>query len=420
MITNFILWLKKNFIKIISIFFIGFFTRFFINYYLNINVFIDYIHIISILYYLHLSCIVVYINQLNLDFNFFNSLIKKFYWGDITYKNIQDGFKSIIYIINKEINKNTITMHWEGVSHLDDSKKEKGNILYMSSPEQSGKGKQPAIIDSPSSGGRDSHSPPIGAFVGGRTPSPGSVASAAVGNSRAMNNSPPMDPQTYFELYNNFVASSPRSENTTTVGNSSQVVRFPTVASSSQLPQPALQQGLGQQAPGVIVQPGNNAGAQLIPPVNSNPGIAYPHYPTLSFPSYEQGIRYDPFLVPNQSIFGVSSRAVHSYWTPQDPIHLPYPSLARRIQITTFVDNIIQIAAQNDNIQLRNMGDVLDRIKEVYGRQTAYALGAELRKVIYSDPNLYNKFVVGRTGASGVSWSKIGVRNREIRTALTT
>lgn len=317
---------------------------------------------------------------------------------------------------------------------------------------------RPSSAQGGSSPSRDSHSPLIGAFVGGRSPSPGSVSSAAVGNSRIINNSLPMTSQAYSELFNNFIAASP-SRSSSPIASSSQSTRFPTIASSSQTAsssqfgqqnlgqqgsgqassssqfgqqgfgQQGFGQGFGQQNPGTVAQgtinpqlvinpqPGVNpqpeiapqggiiaqvANAQLLNPVISNPGVAYPQFPPLPFPSHQQGVRYDPFLIPTLDMPGVSQRTVSSYFTPQDPMHLPYPSLARRTEINNFLDNFIQ-TARNNNVQLKNIGDVLHKVQEIYGKQTAYALGAELRKIIYSDPNLHSKYVAGRTNNSGIS-----------------
>ena len=113
-IISAILIIKKNFfsfnsnlLKITIIFFIGFITRFMVNYCFNVNVFTDYLNIISILYYFNLSTIVVYINQCDLNINLFKLIIN---WDSITYNNMLNGIRHIIYgfINNHESNKITM------------------------------------------------------------------------------------------------------------------------------------------------------------------------------------------------------------------------------------------------------------------------------------------------------------------------
>jgi hypothetical protein len=55
---------STNIIKILIIFLIGFSFRIIIYHYLDINVFLDYTHSISILYYLGISSLSVYFDQL--------------------------------------------------------------------------------------------------------------------------------------------------------------------------------------------------------------------------------------------------------------------------------------------------------------------------------------------------------------------
>jgi len=50
-----VIFLTEKLPKILLIFAIGFTTRFIINYYLGVNVFVDYMSSISILYYLNFS-----------------------------------------------------------------------------------------------------------------------------------------------------------------------------------------------------------------------------------------------------------------------------------------------------------------------------------------------------------------------------
>lgn len=89
---NFLLWFKSNIFKIFAIFFIGFATRFFVNLYLVVNVFVDFTNTISIIYYFNMSCIVVYIN--NMDFNI--NALKHISLCDITYDNILNAIKRMI------------------------------------------------------------------------------------------------------------------------------------------------------------------------------------------------------------------------------------------------------------------------------------------------------------------------------------
>src|SRR4051812_4593897 len=53
-----------NIIKVLVIFLIGFISRIFIYHYLDVNVFLEYTHSISILYYSGLSSLLVYFDQL--------------------------------------------------------------------------------------------------------------------------------------------------------------------------------------------------------------------------------------------------------------------------------------------------------------------------------------------------------------------
>jgi hypothetical protein len=86
----------------LAIFFIGFVTRFVVNYYLGINVFADYMNIISIVYYLNMSSIVVYINQWDLNINWFKFITN---WD-----NILNGIRHMIdgFINSNETNKITM------------------------------------------------------------------------------------------------------------------------------------------------------------------------------------------------------------------------------------------------------------------------------------------------------------------------
>ena len=59
--------MRSNFVKIVIVFTIGFSSRFLINFFLGVNVFVEYMHSVSIFYYLNFSCVVIYINSI--DFN---------------------------------------------------------------------------------------------------------------------------------------------------------------------------------------------------------------------------------------------------------------------------------------------------------------------------------------------------------------
>ena len=100
--------MHQNFLKIWLIFFIGFTTRFAVNYYLDINVFTDYLNIVSILYYFNLSTIAVYINQCDLNINLFKLIIN---WDSITYNNMLNGIKHMIDSIINNHESNKITMN---------------------------------------------------------------------------------------------------------------------------------------------------------------------------------------------------------------------------------------------------------------------------------------------------------------------
>ena len=82
--------MRSNFVKIVIVFTIGFSSRFLINFFLGVNVFVEYMHSVSIFYYLNFSCVVIYINSI--DFNLF----KNFSWDYISYDNIYNVYKYII------------------------------------------------------------------------------------------------------------------------------------------------------------------------------------------------------------------------------------------------------------------------------------------------------------------------------------
>lgn len=63
------LFFKNNIFKVLLIFFVGFASRYLVNYYWDINVFVDFTSMISIIYYLNMSCVIVYLNNMDLQFN---------------------------------------------------------------------------------------------------------------------------------------------------------------------------------------------------------------------------------------------------------------------------------------------------------------------------------------------------------------
>lgn len=143
---NLLKWLNYNLLKILIVFFIGLSTRFLVNYCLDVNVFVDYLNITSIIYYLNMSSVMVYINQYNFSFSYLNSL----FWKNIfkqdkdnsRYISKLDAIKSIIYdFINKEGRK--IPMNWEGYPSIDASKK--GLTLFMNTDGQANPGQNQTI-----------------------------------------------------------------------------------------------------------------------------------------------------------------------------------------------------------------------------------------------------------------------------------
>jgi len=105
-----ITWLTVKFPKVLLIFVIGFTTRFIINDYLGVNVFVAYMNLISIFYYLNFSWLIVYINSIDLNGIYFNiNRLKLIHWDNITYKNILSAIKCMIDGI---INSNDIKKKW--------------------------------------------------------------------------------------------------------------------------------------------------------------------------------------------------------------------------------------------------------------------------------------------------------------------
>lgn len=103
---------KKSIIKIFIIFIVGFIIRIIVNYFYNINVFIDYTNIISIIYYYFMALFVVVINEITTQFqfpfsSFFSyvfSVIKKFPFvnlDDLKLSFLRKTINKFIYGSNK-------------------------------------------------------------------------------------------------------------------------------------------------------------------------------------------------------------------------------------------------------------------------------------------------------------------------------
>ena len=86
---------KKSIIKIFIIFIVGFVIRIIVNYVYNINVFIDYINIVSIVYYYFMASFVVVINEIITQFphsSLFNYGSNKICLGsDIYFKPVKNN-----------------------------------------------------------------------------------------------------------------------------------------------------------------------------------------------------------------------------------------------------------------------------------------------------------------------------------------
>jgi len=127
---NLITWLTVKFPKVLLIFVIGFTTRFIINDYLGVNVFVDYKSLISIFYYLNFSWFIVYINSIDFNGIYFNiNRLKLIHWDNFTYKNILSAIRCMIDGIINSNDINKITMDWEGVSPLDNHSKMQASPL---------------------------------------------------------------------------------------------------------------------------------------------------------------------------------------------------------------------------------------------------------------------------------------------------
>lgn len=106
-----VIFLTEKLPKILLIFAIGFTTRFIINYYLGVNVFVDYMSSISILYYLNFSWMIVYFNSIDFNINKFKFIVNR---DSITYDYILCVIRCMIDGIIHSNDRNKITMTWEG------------------------------------------------------------------------------------------------------------------------------------------------------------------------------------------------------------------------------------------------------------------------------------------------------------------
>ena len=146
-VNIFFLGLKNHFIKILTLFTIGFVTRFLINYCLDINVFSQYLNPISVFYYLNMSWITVFIHNFN-----FNAL-KSIGSGNISYESILNAILDTIFQYSNE----NMTITWEGYS---------SDIL-----EQKGKNHRHSAM-SMNNSGSNSTGNQIGNQQGGTVPNP--------------------------------------------------------------------------------------------------------------------------------------------------------------------------------------------------------------------------------------------------------
>jgi hypothetical protein len=82
-----------NILKVFTSFSIGLILSWFINYIFNVNVFIDYIHLLSICYYIGMACIIIIINEWFSYINIPNINITNI--RNIIISNISVGIKNI-------------------------------------------------------------------------------------------------------------------------------------------------------------------------------------------------------------------------------------------------------------------------------------------------------------------------------------
>lgn len=111
---------KVNLSKIIVIFFVGFFSRVLVSYYLDLSVVIDFLNPFSIIYYILYAIFIVFINELFSTFSisifpelgycsFFSNVsgifIKIYVYNiniyNIMLKSIKDGFDDITLLYRK-------------------------------------------------------------------------------------------------------------------------------------------------------------------------------------------------------------------------------------------------------------------------------------------------------------------------------
>nr|YP_010248822.1 hypothetical protein MFU62_mgp03 [Macrophomina phaseolina]QTT58101.1 hypothetical protein [Macrophomina phaseolina] len=184
--------LCKNILKIITIFIIGFVSRWFINDFFGINVFKDYTEMVSIFYYLYMSTITVFINE---SFSNIDLDISKL---NIKFSDLILGIKNLL---SNFINDNKFKMgpQEDGLSPKDNTSGDKGGKSLVSpiskmegtssSQSQAGSTSQAqgdpmsiASVLNPSSASSSSAQPPAGSSSSQNPPS----------------TNPPYDPSTSF------------------------------------------------------------------------------------------------------------------------------------------------------------------------------------------------------------------------------
>ncbi len=145
LVLNILTFLNKKYPNILIIITTGYISRYLINNYLVIDVFVNYNDIISILYYSLFSCFSVYINELEFNWSLaplliweFNPFIKRVLQcniHDITLDNLINGIK---FWMNSVItSKALMTSHWEGVSsNIVDVKKHTAMSITNNSTDQ--------------------------------------------------------------------------------------------------------------------------------------------------------------------------------------------------------------------------------------------------------------------------------------------
>jgi len=97
---------RRNFTKVLIIFFVGLISRILINHYFSINVFVDYFSLVSSIYYFFMSSFIVFIHEF---VEFFNFIIPSFSFITISFKSFFTNIKLLVYeIFNGKIRNNKI------------------------------------------------------------------------------------------------------------------------------------------------------------------------------------------------------------------------------------------------------------------------------------------------------------------------